>query len=220
MWRALSNLQKNGFRPNTVVDVGAHRGEWSKQAATIFREPRFCMIEADPSQRDVLTQIAGQLENRAIYREALVGAAPRGATTFFQMGSGSSIYAENTTFPRERLSLEMTTLDLLLDQEDLDSPVFLKLDVQGAELDVLEGAPKLLEQTEVVLLEASLIEYNATAPLFAEVVAWMRARSFLVYDLCGGLRRQSDGALFQLDVIFVRESSDLRKPRQFWTAEP
>ena len=112
----------------------------------------------------------------------------------------------------------MNTLDDLVAAE-VKSPILLKLDVQGYELEVLRGAVKTLSEAEVVIIECSLIQYNEGAPLFAEVVSFMGERGFVVYDFCGQMRRANDGALFQMDVIFVRENSRLRKEFDRWIAK-
>jgi hypothetical protein len=72
----------------------------------------------------------------------------------------------------------------------------------------------------VVILEVSLLPYNEGAPLFGEVVAFMAKAGFAVYDFCGQHRRQSDHALFQTDVVFVRADSSLRACKKFWLTEP
>ena len=71
-----------------------------------------------------------------------------------------------------------------------------------------------------MLLEVSLLPYNRGAPAFAEVVAFMADQGFVAYDVCGQLRRQSDAALAQADVIFVRARSPLRARKKFWASEP
>ena len=131
------------------------------------------------------------------------------------MGTGSSVLAERSSTQRNELKLRMSTLDDLVAAE-VNSPMLLKLDVQGYELEVLRGARKILAEAEVVVIECSLIQYNDGAPLFAEVVSFMSERGFLVYDFCGHMRRESDGALFQIDVIFARENSTLRKGFNPW----
>ena len=114
----------------------------------------------------------------------------------------------------------MSTLDGFMRDRECRLPILLKLDVQGFELEVLRGALEVLARSELVVMETSLIPYNKNAPLFAEVVRFMDQRDFVVFDFCGQLRRETDHALFQTDVVFVREDSSLRAARKFWLREP
>jgi len=74
----------------------------------------------------------------------------------------------------------MLTLDAVLARHAALGTSFLKLDVQGAELDVLAGAQRTLKHTDVILLEASLVEFNRGAPLIADVIARLRELDFLL----------------------------------------
>jgi hypothetical protein len=114
----------------------------------------------------------------------------------------------------------MDTLDSLIDSAALQAPLLLKLDVQGFELEVLKGGRRTLKLSEVVIMEVSLLPYNDGAPSFADVVGFMNEEGFVAFDFCGQFRRESDHALFQTDVVFVRRESNLRAQRKFWLNEP
>jgi hypothetical protein len=113
----------------------------------------------------------------------------------------------------------MDTLDHLLEKRQWSPPLLMKLDVQGFELEILKGGSRALDASEVVILETSILEYNRGGPLFDEVVSFMKRAGFLVYDICGQLRRETDGVLFQTDLVFCKEFSDLRKHKKFWARE-
>jgi hypothetical protein len=81
---------------------------------------------------------------------------------------------------------------------------FLKIDVQGYELEVLRGATNSLQAFEAVLLEVAIIEINEGAPLLHEVTTFMAARGFIASEICEIHRRPLDKAMSQIDVIFVR----------------
>ncbi len=98
--------------------------------------------------------------------------------------------------------------------------MLLKVDVQGYELEVLRGGTRTLALAEVVLLEVSLLEYNQGAPLMPEVVAFMASAGFVPYDVCGQFRRETDNALCQIDIMFVRRESALRAKKPFWKRDP
>jgi FkbM family methyltransferase len=87
------------------------------------------------------------------------------------METGSSVLAELTNVPREKIYLDMITLDqIAANHTELGQNILLKLDVQGYELEVLKGAEKVLQSTELVCMEVSLLNYNSGAPLMPEVI--------------------------------------------------
>lgn len=120
--------------------------------------------------------------------------------------TGSSVYEEQTSFDREKQNLPMTTLDRLIQDRKEGPCIFIKLDIQGAELDVLDGAPQVLADAEFVFMEVGVLEYNKGAPLFSETVERMARKGFVVFDLFEQ-HRLAGKILFQIDVLFVREGS-------------
>jgi FkbM family methyltransferase len=214
MWGSLQNLARIGFKPGGIIDVGANVGAWATTISSIFPNCPIHMVEAQPTLEPQLRATGFP------YSITLLGPESRPSVPFFLSGTGSSVMEEVTTFDKEKVELPMQRLDDLQPVQSLPGPLLFKLDVQGFELEVLAGAGSTLDRTEVILSEVSLLPYNKGAPLMHEVIAYLAERDFLPYDICGGLRRSSDMALFQTDMIFVRRDSDLRARRKFWDHEP
>lgn len=110
---------------------------------------------------------------------------------------------------------EMDTkrLDDVLELSGCD---FLKIDVQGAELDVLHGASRTLTNTLVVETEVEFVPLYENQPLFAEVDQAMRAAGFKLYNFRGIAtrtfaplhRKQADpfsGQALWSDAIYFRD---------------
>lgn len=197
------------------MDVGANVGHWTKSAAKIFGGASFHMIEAQPALVNDLQKIVGAIGARASYSICLLGAKAKEQVPFHIIGTGSSVFEEVTNLEKEVVSLPMVRLDDIEQVNALPGPIFLKLDVQGYEIEVLKGASNTLARTEAVLMEVALLPYNKGAPLMSEVMLFMDENGFAPYDICGHLRRVSDMALFQVDMIFVRKTSALRNHRRF-----
>jgi FkbM family methyltransferase len=215
----LEHLRANRFSPETVIDVGAFIGGWSQTAHEVFPDARFLLVDGNPENRERLATATRQFK-RSDSRIAVLGPEDRNEVTFYVHTSGSSVLRELTSFDRKVKQLPMRRLDDIAAECPCAGPCLLKLDVQGFELDVLRGASATLRDSEVVILEVSLLPYNEGAPLFGEVVTFMAEAGFVVYDFCGQHRRQSDHTLFQTDVVFVRADSPLRACKKFWLTEP
>jgi FkbM family methyltransferase len=201
----LEAIAGRGFAPRTVVDVGAYEGGWSRIARRLWPATRLIMIEANEEKQPVLRIAAHELG--ATLHCALLGAQAGRHVDFNVMGSGSSVLGERSPLERrvERRTLE--TLDQLL-PPGIGSGL-LKIDAQGYELEILRGATRSLGAFEAVLLEIALIEINPGAPLLHEVVAYMKERGYVAYDILEMHRRPLDQALNQIDIIFLRQHSPL-----------
>ena len=215
---ALARLAELGVRPGTVIDVGAAYGDWSELAARVF--PNAAQLLVEP-----LAEFAPFLEERRrrLPRTTVIAAAAgraSGAATLHVhadlVGTSLRIEPELSATDRE---VQVITIDELVAQENAAGPFVVKLDVQGGELDVLAGAAATLARTEVVQLETLLFPFYEDAPGFADVVSFMRSAGFVVYDVADLGYRPLDGALSQLDLFFVPQTSALRQHAEFATAE-
>lgn len=214
MYHHIANLKKLGFNPDLVVDVGALFGHWTENVIAIFPEAKFIMIEPQADKRKYLEAITHKFKNVSA-EFSLVGDVEKGEVEFYEMGSGSSIYQENSDCDRKKVSLKMETIDAIIEKKyQVPDNCFIKLDVQGAEVDVLKGATELLKKTEFLLLEISTLNYNYKAPQFTEVIIFLKGIGFVLFDICDE-RRMKNEVLYQTDMIFVKESSLIRRSVDF-----
>lgn len=203
-------LAKHGFRPNGIIDIGAYHGEWSRLIARIYPTTPILMIEAQAEKGPQLEAICALLPH-AKFELSLLGNKEGSESVFNVMETGSSLYSERSNVPRTRCTLTMHTLDNVLKKHpQLKTPLLVKLDVQGAELDVLSGGNHALALAEVVQLEVALMNYNEGAPDMNAVINFMTARGFLFFDVCGFVK-PDPRYLSQIDVLFVRKDSTLRR---------
>jgi methyltransferase FkbM-like protein len=134
---------------------------------------------------------------------------------------GSSLLYEADGAGVDGISREvpLKAIDDLCTEVKFGGPYLLKVDVQGAELLVLDGARRTLQDTELVILEVSLLHLYRDGPQLHDVVGYMRERGFLVYDIVGGHNRPLDGALAQVDLVFVRENGRFRLEQGYATEQ-
>jgi FkbM family methyltransferase len=207
---AYARLRDQGFSPNGIIDVGAHKGDWIRSVRQIFPDPPALSVEAREEQRSSLSHTCSELSG-VQFVIALLGSEPRPDVQFQVHGTGSSLFAERSDASRTTRQLQMRTLDDVASADGrLKPPIFLKLDIQGAELEVLHGAEETLSLSEIVQIEVALLNYNEGAPLSAEVVAFMDAKGFAFYDIAGFIRPTGTD-LVQIDILFAKKTSRLRQ---------
>jgi len=88
-------------------------------------------------------------------------------------------YLKNTT------EIETISLDEFSKNYDLGSLDFIKIDIQGAELDVFKGARKTLEKTLMIVSEVEWIEQYIDQPLFGDVDSFLKDNDFMLHKFLG-----------------------------------
>ncbi len=215
MWSRLRYLTTLGFEPKGVVDAGAFCGDWTKSALKIFPKSKFMMIEAQAKMEPRLRELSEIRQGQVVYKAALLGSTQGQEIKFFDTGgTGSSIFEEASLVKKSETVFRTQTLDALL--EGFPDPEFIKLDIQGAELEALKGAPQALKKAQFILMETSVMKYNQGAPSFKDVIVFMDDAGFEVFDFCDPNRMpRSFGSLFQMDLIFSKKDSKFTD-KKFW----
>lgn len=116
--------------------------------------------------------------------------------------------------PVKRLQVETTRLD---DIPEVDGCDYLKIDVQGGELDVLRGAERLLDTVLFVHTEVEFEPVYVNQPLFSDMDRFLRERGFELLDLTklghSGYaalpQQQSRTKLMWADAIYVKSTDRL-----------
>ena len=201
---ALKNLKKAGYNPKVVYDIGAYEGYWTKEFLEVFPGTEVYMFEAQTKKESYLKKITDSNPNTH-YSISLLGAMDGTAVQFVEDETGSHVVQNDTEISEYKR--KTTALDKLSEDNKWPFPDFLKLDVQGFELEVLKGGIKALRAAEFCLLEVTLLDLGGGTPLLVEVVNYMQHHGFQAYDISQFIRRPYDKALWQIDMLFVKNNS-------------
>lgn len=149
----LSYLQlTRPLKGQTVLDCGAHFGAFSLYAsASVGEEGKVVSFEPDPFNRNFLERnlIINKTNNVLVNGAALC--SYEGSTLLNQDGASSTIFTD------EGVRVRTSTIDRELEKlglvpEEID---FVKMDIEGAEIEAIEGAKRLLTKGKPFLAIAS-----------------------------------------------------------------
>jgi FkbM family methyltransferase len=210
-----------GFTPKSIIDVGAARGCWSAEVASIWPDARYILIDPLEENHQELKSVCCKLKNADYRVSAITDYSGTITINIHTDLDGSSIYLERegniNGVPRDVTSI---TLDDLLADLRVESPILLKADVQGAEMKVLMGARQSLPLVDMIILEVLLFDiYQSKNPQMSDVIAYLKSKNFVTWDVFGMGYRMLDNALCQVDMVFVREDGLFRKVHQYATEE-
>jgi len=196
-----------------VLDVGASTGNYGWTIRSGGYEGRICSFEPLRAAFARLEKLAAQDPDWSCLRLAL-GAQPGEAEINIAANSDSSSLLEMgerhaRSDPRSvyvgREGIELSTVDEIWDRVVGDGEaVFLKLDVQGFELEALRGAVRSLPQIAGVQAELSLVPLYERAPNWTEVIAYLQERGLQPERLEPAFEDPQSGQILQVDAVFMR----------------
>ena len=88
----------------------------------------------------------------------------------------------------------------------LDKNIFLKIDTQGYELEVLKGAERTLELITALVVEVSLVKLYENQPHWLDVVNFLKERDFVIWSVDRVMGDVNTGETYKLDIIFVKDN--------------
>jgi len=214
---ALERLAGLGFQPRSIFDVGAYEGEFAKECLRIWPQTIVACFEPLHQKVEHLNRLSKLYPSIQVFA-GLLGAQSQERVPLNESETASSVLVENIPQNFQVNYYPMRTVDQVV-QEYHHTPVpdLLKIDVQGYELEVLKGAETSLPGIRVILAEVNFLDIHQNVPLLSDMVAWLDARGWVAYDVCGLTRRPLDQALWQADLIFVPRASALRADKR-WAA--
>ncbi len=215
MAHILKDLKRRGLKCNSIMDVGANKGGWSRLAKAVFPKAQFYLIEPQREMEIYLKKFTYHFPNSLYFLKGVGSENEILTLTVWDDLVGSSL------LPKENISLlqsgkqrkiDIVKIDDLIVENNIIIPEIIKLDIQGFELEALKGAESTFGVTEVYIVEVSLFSFSDTPgmPILSDVISFMLERNYVVYDFAGFLRRPFDGALGQCDICFVKKEGFLR----------
>ena len=190
-----------GFIPKKILDLGAWNGRWTNEVKKFWPDAHYTCIEAGEKHKGRLLHCANKVfiavlgnENKKVKMHLRQIRKGPGATKVTYT-KGSNIFGSAPTFPaytsEER---DMVTLESLVGADA--SYDFIKQDVQGAELLVIQGSPEIFKRATYVLNEVNLYKDpdHPLMPDVKEMDTYMKILGFLNSKIIDdhGLHKQVD----------------------------
>lgn len=186
----INYLKSMDIEPKVIYDIGACVMHWTRHAKNRWPNAKIYLVDAAKSVIPILSKSKYEWAIEVLSNE------DNKEIDFYEdldNPGGNSYYIENTgMFTNEHKTKRITkTLNTLVKERNWPLPDLIKMDVQGAEVDVLKGASELLSNCNDIILEAQHIDYNSGAPKVNEVIDYMNSIGFEL--ISNFTKTQADG---------------------------
>ena len=191
----INTLGECGVVPDIIriTDIGALATGTTEQWKKLIDRGRASLLGFEPQQQecDRCNAMTGEGHH---YLPFALGDGTTRPFHLCRVPQTSSFYRPNgdvvsrfdgLAYLMEVIKTETIETKRLDDIEEARETDFLKLDVQGAELEILSHANEVLKDVSMIQTEACFIELYQGQPLFADIDQFMRARGFELYTVLG-----------------------------------
>jgi FkbM family methyltransferase len=200
---------------NCVLDVGANRGQYGTMLRRIGYDGWILSFEPVRANYELLQAEAANWERWRVFPFALGEEAERRTinvtaetvfSSFLDPREESQARFRNNRVERREI-VDVKRLDAVLDEclTGIESPrIYLKLDTQGFDLEVMAGAKKVLPRILGLQTEVALRSIYHGMRSFAESVGWFQTNGFEVIDFVTVNRDVDDLCAIEMDCIMAR----------------
>jgi len=205
-----------------IFDIGAHIGQSVKYLKSIFPDSQIYSFEPDPeSFKKLISSVGSQSkcyclamthydENAIFFRNNISHTNSLLKVNLKSVDSiglseahksGNNDYLSN--FNNE-ISIRTNRLDTFIESEKIKMIDLLKIDVQGSEKDVLNGAEKALDRTKVIVIEISFYDYYETQTSFKDIEQLIHPHGFSLYSISEISQNPMNGRTDWVEAIYIR----------------
>jgi len=205
----LRELSKK-YKPNSILDIGAHHGEFSKFCKSLWKDVDLLMIEGNDECDSILDNVPFD------HCIVLLSDTNKEVTLYLNPNNldctGTSYYKERTRHYKNSIEVKKNTYTLDEVVEDIDKKYdIIKIDTQGSELDIIKGGLKTVQNCSYLIMEVPTLQYNEGSPLFDEIIEYMNNIGFSDHEIIEEHKWMDKnentfeyGSTFQVDVVFKK----------------
>jgi len=207
MYERLKKIVDKGYNPDTILDLGAHKGIWTEVMKKYgFGDCDFHLFEAIDYEE--LKRFASDPKTN-VYN-VLLSDKIEDVDWYEMKNTGDSMFRENTQTFNNCNIIKKSTIDLdtyVINNDILNesNEIFIKIDCQGAEIPILKGCPKILKKTNFIVMEIPLFgQWNKGVPNFLEHIKFMDDIGFIPYEVVEN--HYSREYNIQIDMLFISKN--------------
>lgn len=208
----INNLKKQNLEINTILDVGANKGQFQKAANYLFPNAIIHSFEPIPELFNLLQRkkhAKNSNYNKALGNE--IGKLEFNQNEYNHSSSFFEISNENKNFPSsktKKIEVQIDTLDNIIHTFEIKRPSLLKLDVQGYEMEVLKGGVEAISSNiDFIIVEANFENLYRGQPTFTALNKFLNNNNFELKTLLD-FNMGNNNSYIEADYLYVKKNKE------------
>jgi len=200
----------SNYNFETILDIGANKGQFAARMRLLFPKAKIYSFEPIP---EVFNELCLKFKDDKDFKAFNIGLGQESGTfDFFQndFSDSSSLLPmkdfHKDTFPQtlneKKIQIKVETLDSVASTLQLDSPILIKIDVQGFEKMVILGGKETIKKAKLIIIEVSFFGLYENQVFFGSVYSELISLGFEYQGNYEQMSSPIDGCVLQADAIF------------------
>ncbi len=205
----VQRLAQRNVSIQSFVDIGASDGTWSIDCMKHFPRANYLAVEPLEERKQALEAQKQKFSNFD-YALCVAGDIDGEKVTLnvSEDLDGSTVEGQNPGISRTCI---VRTIDSLIAEKNLPGPYLLKFDTHGYEIPILSGCSDILKNTTAIIMESYNFQLTPISLRFHEMCAHLEKLGYRPADVTEPMLRSHDRAFWQIDILFLKEDSDVFK---------
>jgi FkbM family methyltransferase len=204
----------NHCKIDVLFDVGANVGQYAQKMRNLGYNKKIISFEPLKADFEILKRAATKDKHWTVNNYALGHEDTVGFINISGSSDNSSILNMLPVHSESKAGLsyiakqeiEIKKLDTIFGSfVESENKIMLKIDTQGYEKNVIDGAPESLKRISVIQLEMSLVPLYEGEMLISEMIKYLENKGFQLFSLENGHYNRQTGQLLQADGIFINK---------------
>jgi FkbM family methyltransferase len=205
------------LRVNCVLDVGASDGRYARHLRMLGYVGQIVSFEPVPESYEKLTVAAAGDDLWSARRIALGAEKATRELKVLRAAGGEAVFSSlleprwPQQEPPETVGIEVERLDAAaanLLASVVNPRVFLKIDTQGYDVEVVRGAAGILDHVVALQCEVSVVPIYEEMPHYTEALAYYESLGFALVDL-SVVNRTASGLVLEYDALMLRSEAEI-----------
>lgn len=200
-YQVFNSIKSTGFVPKVVFDIGAHKGDWTRSCSRHFPDASFHLFEP---QQDLLESF--QLKTVDLKKNFIGVSSHEGIVPMYEHDRRDSFSLKDIS-KRGRVykDIPVESIDSYSSKNNISQIDILKIDGEGTDLEILQGAKRMLSSVTIIFVEAGLVnpKFENTVPNLINV---LKDFSFEIFDISDLNRSPFSAHLWNVELVFINKN--------------
>lgn len=207
LFQLFDNFKTIGFEPKHIVDIGANHGTWTREVLKYCPDAKFYLFEPQEWLKSSFEDLL-QEDNVSFYPK---GVGKENGSFMFTIvdrdDSCSFRFTEEEAIKKGYKQIEVPVISInnFIKENKLPIPDLIKIDAEGLDLEVLEGASDCFGKTEVFMVEVAIFNKSFDNSIF-EMINYMNQKGYTLFDVTDLNRPFQPKLLWLMELVFVNKN--------------